>query len=353
LFAAHIWDDAEQTPPARKLIAALGAAKLLAPTFASAKENHVTALWHSVALHEELAKVASSPGAVVLTHTEVGTPLLAAAPTTKALARESVSGRRMAALAVTEPGGGLDFDAMSTTVRQTGHQVVVTGEKWFSSNSPFANDILVLARDESFPTTAASRHTLLRVPASVAGVTVSPLSTMGHRGLTGRITLDRVLLDDTSIMGGPAFGLLMLMRHWVHERLMLAIRVTALARCTLQTMLGSGVQPDAGNAMPREQKRVRLALADLEAEVEQERAASYHGVRLLGTGDCAPGYAAGCKYRTTQLLQRVAERVLELAGGHQRRVEKIALRVLRDAVGLALAGGSDEALLMQIGRAMR
>lgn len=322
LFAPEAWDATDREPPAAGAVAALGAAGLLAPT-----------LRQSAALHEELAPLPA--GAVVLTHVEVGTRLLAAFPAAAEQAALAAAGRLTVALAVTEPAGGLDFDAMTTTLRGDGPTLELSGEKWFSSNAAFADELLVLARDARFPDTALGRHTLLRVPARTPGVTVEPLRTLGHRGLTGHLRVDGVRLPERAALGARGSGLLTLFRHWVHERVMLAVRATAMADWLLST-----VPPAAARTEP-------ALFAELAAAVLRERAAYGHALDRLAAGRCTPTAAAGGKLRAVRLLRRTADAVLQLDG------DGPAERVLRDALGLALAGGSEEALLMTIARELR
>lgn len=324
LFGPEAWDSTDCEPPAAAVIAALGEAGLLAPT-----------LRQSAALHEELAPLPA--GAVVLTHVEVGTRLLAAFQGTAEQAAQAAAGQLTAALAVTEPTGGLDFDAMTTALRGDGPTLELSGEKWFSSNAAFADELLVLARDGRFPDTALGRHTLLRVPARTAGVTVQPLRTLGHRGLTGHLRFDGVRLPADAVLGARGSGLLTLIRHWVHERVMLAVRAATMADWLLASVPPAAARADLAH------------LADLAGEVIRERAAYGHAMDRLAAGRCTPTAAAGCKLRAVRLLRRTADAVLQLDGTGTGPAE----RVLRDALGLALAGGSEEALLMHIARELR
>ncbi|MGX1670433.1 acyl-CoA dehydrogenase family protein [Streptomyces sp. NPDC055400] len=322
VFGAEAWDHTQLLPPAREAIAALGGAGLLDPVIGADPSRAVA---FSAVLHETLAPLPA--GAVVLTHTEVGSRLLAhvcaSGHPAVAAARQ---GRHLTALAVTEPGGGLDFDAMTTIVERDEQdgRATLRGEKWFISNAPFADEFFVLARDTRFAKRAPGRHTLLRVPARTPGVGVDSLSTFGHRGLVGRVRLDHVQLPGEAAAGAPGSGLLTLMRHWVHERVMLAVRQTAMA------------------AWLAHDSQVRV----LRDELLCEQAAGARAVRHLAQATCTPREAASAKLRSGRLLRRVAEQAM------RRKPSAVAERVLRDAHGLALAGGSDEALLMQIARSL-
>ena len=134
----------------------------LAPGRSVGEPSAPSAVAYSAALQETLAPLPA--GAAVLTHVEVTARLLASFTGTQRAACGAAEGRFLAALAVTEPGGGLDSSALTTTVRPHGTGLVLDGEKWFASNSPFADELLVLARDVELGSTALGGHTLLRVP---------------------------------------------------------------------------------------------------------------------------------------------------------------------------------------------
>jgi alkylation response protein AidB-like acyl-CoA dehydrogenase len=335
LFGAEAWEGAEQRPPARAALAALGAAGLLKAPILGARNLDPAVRWaalaRSAALHEAFAGL--PVGAAVLTHVEVGARLLADAGFTAA-AHGAAHGEHLAALAVTEPGGGLDFDAMTTTLRAEGERLRLDGEKWCISNAPFADEILVLARDARLADDAPARHTLLRVPAGAPGVRVTALDTFGHRGLTGRIELAGVQVDADAVVGAPGSGLLRLMRHWVHERVMLAVRASASAERLLENCLPGLAAQDPGLA------------ADLGSRVIRERVAVRHALHALASDSCDARTAAGCKLRSVAVLRDTAEAAYLFAPSAATE------RALRDALGLALAGGSDEALRMQIARAL-
>ncbi|MFI6461698.1 acyl-CoA dehydrogenase family protein [Streptomyces sp. NPDC050538] len=341
LLGPDTWDCARRQPPVRQALAALGEAGLLTPVIPSSRKRSAESLAYSAVLHETLAPY--PVGAAVLTHVEVGSRLIAAHLPSEPVLELARRGRHLPALAVTEPAGGLDFDAMSTTLTPvsgaSNGAFEIDGEKWFCSNSPFADELIVLTRDGRFGPDSAGRHTLVRVPREAPGVTVEALNTFGHRGLTGHVRLDGVLLDERSLLGTPGGGLVVLMRHWVHERVMLAVRMTAMADWLLSL-------PELAAVRGHE-----TVLTDLAMEVTQERAAYHRAWRRMAADACDFREAAGCKLRAGRLLRRTADAVLlvqGLAGADTYPVD----RVLRDALGLALAGGSEEALLMQIARSL-
>jgi alkylation response protein AidB-like acyl-CoA dehydrogenase len=341
------WEDG--TPPVPALLAAAGAAGLVRDAWAAGPADRPRALWRAVDLHAALARVGGgAPGAAVLTHLDVATRLLGALPgADRALVDGALAGRTTSALAATEPEHGSDLARLTTRVHRDGDRLAVTGGKWFISNAPFADHLLVLADD---PDAATGRPgpALLLVAAGAPGVATTPLDALGHRGLTGRVRLDAAPVSAVLVPGGH--GLLVLMRHWLHERVMLAVRMGELADAVLRHAVAAARQRHTFGVPLLGNQHVRFTLARLTAETEEVRAAARQGVRLLAEGSCPAAYAAACKHRAAAVLREVADEALQLAGGDGYRTGHPANRALRDALGLALAGGTDELMLQQIDR---
>ncbi|ARF54328.1 acyl-CoA dehydrogenase family protein [Streptomyces gilvosporeus] len=345
LLDAARW-EAPGSPPVRELLATAGGAGL----FRAAWRGD-GALARAVALHTAFARAGNgAPGAAVLTHLEVSARLLAGLlPDDSALHTRLLDGTSTASLAVTEPDApGSDLSSLRTEVRGREGALRVSGEKWFISNAPHADLLLVLAADPDRLTSGREGPALLLVDADAPGVRTEPVEGCGHHGLTGRLTLDEAPVRSVPAPAGRA--MLLLGRHWIHERVMLAVRMAALAAAVLEhTAEGARTRHTFGAPLTANQ-HVRFTLAALRAETEEVRAAALQAVRLLESGGCPAAYAAACKYRAAEVLRRVADEAVQLAGADAYVTGHPAERALRDGEGLALAGGTDELMLMQIER---
>jgi alkylation response protein AidB-like acyl-CoA dehydrogenase len=347
LLAADAWETT--VPPVRRLLRAAGEAGLLRDAWADRGGDRGRALWRAAALHRAFARAGNgAPGAALLTHLDVATRLLGGLPTAPAgLVADALDGSATSALAATEPAGGSDLSTLHTTIG-TGPAggLTVTGTKWFISNAPYADHLLVLADDRD-ARTGRRGPALLLVPVG-PGVAVTTLDGLGHSGLTGAVVLDGAPVATVLAVGGH--GLLTLMRHWIHERVMLAVRMAELAASVLDhAVADAGRRTTFGIPLITNQ-HVRFTLARLDADVQEVQAMAGQGLRLLAEGSCPGGWAAACKHRATAVLTEVADEALQLSGGDGYRHGHPAERALRDAAGLALAGGADAFMLQQIDR---
>ncbi|MEU5672023.1 acyl-CoA dehydrogenase family protein [Micromonospora sp. NPDC047753] len=347
LLAAGVWESAG--PPVRELLRAVGEAGLLRDAWAERGGDRAAALWRAAALHRAFARVGNgAPGAALLTHLEVATRLLGVLPTTPVgLVADALAGSATSALAATEPDGGSDLTALKTTVGAgAAGGLTVTGTKWFISNAPYADHLLVLADDRDGRTGRRGPALLLVSAGPRVGVTT--LDGLGHTGLTGAVVLDAAPVAAVLAVGGH--GLLVLMRHWIHERVMLAVRMAELAESVLDHAVADAGQRITFGVPLITNQHVRFTLARLDAAIQEVQAMAGQSLRLLAAGACPGGWAAAGKHRAAAVLAEVADEALQLSGADGYRRGHPAERALRDATGLALAGGTTELMLQQIDR---
>lgn len=338
--------------PARELIAALGARGILRDCTTLSGTDRAVALERAALLHAQIAAEGNgAAGATVLAHLDVSIRLLESVPgSCTDLLAAMVEGSRVACLAVSEPDSGSDLTRLETLVHQVDGRLVVSGAKHSISNAPYADDHLVLVGDPDHLLGDRPGHALVRV-GSGDGVSVTTLNTSGHPGLTG--TIELAATPVVEVVVPPQQAMITLMRHWIHERVMVAVRMAALARSVLEKAArdASGVTT-FGRALI-ENQHVQFTLAELLIAVSELEAMSQQGIRLLGEGACPPSYAAACKFMASQVLRRVADASLQFAGGAGYQTGHYAERAWRDVAGLALAGGSEELMLIQIERGIR
>ncbi|WP_252896450.1 acyl-CoA dehydrogenase family protein [Metallosphaera hakonensis] len=94
---------------------------------------------------------------------------------------DGVKGKEIYAVALTEPGAGSDLGALQTTAKQEGDELVITGEKIFTSGASFSSKMLVLARTSGNPGDRQGISMLL-IDSKTPGVEIHKLDLMGIRG---------------------------------------------------------------------------------------------------------------------------------------------------------------------------
>src|SRR5689334_12929445 len=129
---AHQWDEAGEFP--RELYAKAAEIGLLALGFPEACGGVPADQFMKIVASQELARAGAGGVSASLMSHSIGAPPIARAARPAIKARvlpEILCGRKISALAITEPGGGSDVANLTTRARRDGDHYVVNGEKTF------------------------------------------------------------------------------------------------------------------------------------------------------------------------------------------------------------------------------
>src|SRR5258708_24945736 len=168
---AHEWDEAGGFPRVLyEKAAAIGLLGLGFPEEYGGTE--VDNLMWIVAV-QELARAGAGGVSASLKSNSIGAPPIARAGSAEFKARvlpEILSGKKISALAITEPSGGSDVANLRTTARRDGDFYVVNGEKTFITSGMRADYITTAGR-------TGGARTAGRSPLGVSGQTPRPSRT--------------------------------------------------------------------------------------------------------------------------------------------------------------------------------
>ncbi len=152
-------------------------------------------------------------------------------------------GERIAALAITEPGGGSDVAALRTTARRDGDHYVLHGEKTFITSGMRADWITVAVRTGE--SRGAGGISMLLVPGDLPGLTRTRLSKMGWLcSDTAQLHFDGVRVPARYLLGEDGAGFRMIMGNFNGERIGLAAGALGFAQASTRPW------PGPANARP-------------------------------------------------------------------------------------------------------
>ena len=174
---ASEWDEAGEFP--RELYAKAAAIGLLALGFPEECGGVPADQFMKIVASQELARAgAGGISASLMSHT-IGSPPIARAARPEIKARvlpEVLSGRKISALAITEPGGGSDVANLRTKARRDGDHYVVNGEKTFITSGMRADYLTVAVRTGG---EGAGGVSLLLIEGDTPGLSRTKLKKMG------------------------------------------------------------------------------------------------------------------------------------------------------------------------------
>lgn len=350
----------------RELFQTFGQAGLLSLTVPRTLGGADLDLTYSVVMAEEfMGAGAVGVASSLLVHGNTVLPLLAAgaSPPVRDLYLEAgISGRKVGALAATEPESASVF-TVRTTAREVGDDWVLDGRKWFITNGPIADFVLVVAR--TGPEPAPLGLTLVLVPAGTDGFSVENMDKLGLRSSpTGRLTFASCRVPKSCTVGPVGYGGLSVLRAIAAERILVGAGATALAlACVSRTRaaLTERLGPD-DTLNPRSEGMLNAApdgalnpssldaeLADLWSGLQAGRAFAHRTAIRVAAGDVDQVQAAMAKFALVERAQHAIRRCQALLPWETLQDGGWWDRVLRDIPVLSIYAGSSETMRELVG----
>jgi len=305
--------------------------------------------FHRLIASLELAQ-AGSGGVVasLMSHT-IGSPPVAALGSPELRQRvlpEVLAGRRIAALAITEPSGGSDVAALRTSAVRDGDHFVVNGEKTFITSGLRADYLTVAVRTD--PGARGARGlSLLVVEGDTPGLTRTPLAKMGWWASdTAHLHFDGCRVPAANLVGPEGAGFLAVMLNFNAERFSLAASALGFAWVCYQEALAWARQRQTFGKRLADHQVVRHRLVDMLASIESARAMLEETAWRL---DHSPAgdpqlVASICMLKnvTTRCMQFCADAAVQTLGGMGYMRGTKSERIYREVKVNMIGGGAEE-----------
>ena len=304
-------------------------------------------------ISEELARSGAS-GVGFPMHTDIVAPYLLGYGTEEQKRRwlpGMAAGTAIAALAMTEPGAGSDVTGIATTAARDGDHWVLRGQKTFVTNGINADLVLVAARTGPDPYTGLSLFVAERgAPGFTRGRNLDKIGM--HAQDTAELFFDDARLPAGSMLGEQGQGFGYLMEHLTQERLVVTVGSVAMAEEILDQTIGYCQQRTAFGRPIAAFQNSRFALAEMRTEVDIARVFTDWCIASHVRGEFGATEAAKAKWWTTDLLNRVVDRCLQLHGGYGYMREYPISRLYADARVTRIFGGTSEVMKSVISKSL-
>ena len=256
-----------------------------------------------------------------------------------------LSGRKIAALAITEPGGGSDVAALRTTARRDGDHYVVDGEKVFITSGMRADWISVAVRTDS-DNKGAGGISMLAMPGDAAGLSRSALKKMGWLcSDTAHLRFDGVRVPVANLIGEEGKGFKIVMTNFNGERMALAALALGMSECCYDEALSWARERKAfGSAIVNHQV-IRHKLVDMRMRIESTRAWLQSISDRADNDQMGPEWVAEVcmlKNHSTQAMQFCADQAVQILGGMGFMRGTASERIYREVKVAMIGGGSEE-----------
>ena len=251
---------------------------------------------------------------------------------------------KIAALAVTEPGGGSDVAALATKATRDGDCYVVTGAKTFITSGTRADFVTCAVR------TGGAGHggiSMLVIERGMPGFTLSKKlkKTGWWASDTAELHFDGVRVPVANRIGPENGAFPMIMMNFASERLMLAGQCVAIAELAYRETIAYAKQRQAFGKSLTGFQVTRHKLADMASRIAAARALTGEAlVRVLRNEppNVLAGLASMAKNVATDMCSFVCDQAVQLHGGYGYMRETLVERLYRDARLYPLGGGTRE-----------
>lgn len=300
---------------------------------------------YSVILLEEISKTNHSGLASPL-HSDIVVPYIssyASEEQKKKYLPGCVSGDIISAVAMTEPGAGSDLASMSTTAEEDGDFIVINGSKTFISSAINADLVIVAAKDPK-EREAHKALSLYLVEAGTPGFSKGKqLIKMGwHSQDTAELFFSNCRIPGSNRLGEAGSGFLMLMEKLQQERLIVAIMAVSSAECALEMTLNFCKNTlKSGKPLTRSQA-VQFALVEMATEVKIGRTFLDKLIAEHMEGSQIIVETSMAKYWTTDMVERVIDRCVDLCGEYGILEQCPITRGWRDVRVMSIFAGTNE-----------
>jgi acyl-CoA dehydrogenase len=335
------WDEAGEFP--RELYAKAAAVGLLGLGFPEAYGGVEADRFTRVLATQEFARCGSGGVAAGLFSHTIGAPPIVRGGSAELKARvlpRILSGEKISALAITEPGGGSDVANLQTRARRDGDHYVVDGSKTFITSGMRA-DFLTVAVRTGGP--GAGGVSLLVIQGDTPGLQRTPLKKMGWWASdTATLYFENCRVPVENLLGEENAGFRTIMLNFNDERLHMAAGSAAFARVCLDEAIAHARERRTFGKRLSEHQVIRHKLVDMATRIEATQAMLEMLTWRLERGENPVAELCMLKNQATTTLAFCASEAVQIFGGagfmRGAKVERIYREVKVNAIG----GGAEE-----------
>lgn len=265
-----------------------------------------------------------------------------------------VTGELIGALAMTEPSGGSDVQALKTKAVRDGNAYRLSGQKTFITNGQHANLIIVAAKTD--PTQGSKGTSLVVVETDTAtGFTRGRnLDKIGcHAADTSELFFDNVEIPPENLLGmEEGQGFYQMMRQLAQERLVIGCTSVGAMEGAVERTIQYCKEREAFGGPLTQFQNTRFQLAECKTKATVARAFLDACISELIAGELSVEKAAMAKYWLTDTQGEVLDACLQLHGGYGYMQEYAVAEMWADARVQRIYGGTNEIMKELVARSL-
>lgn len=257
------------------------------------------------------------------------------------------TGELRATMALTEPGGGSDLQAMRTHARREHDEYTVSGSKTWISNARKADLIALLCKTDP---AAEPKHTgfsilLVDKEGGLEGFSISQdLPKLGYKGVEScELVFEEMRVPTTALLGeSEGQGFSQMMRGLEIGRLQVAGRALGVGRAAVEDSLRYAQQREAFGVPIWKHQSIGNYLAEMATKLTAARQLTLYAARRYDAGDRVDMEAGMAKLFASEAAMQIALDAVRIHGGYGYSTEFDVERYFRDAPLMIVGEGTNE-----------
>lgn len=300
---------------------------------------------------EELAKVCGTTAVIVSAHTSLCCDPIykfGNAEQKEKYLKPLVSGEKLGAFALTEPGAGTDASGQQTKAVLDGDHYVLNGSKIFITNGKEADTYIVFAMtDKSKGTKGISAFIVEKgFPGFSFGTKEKK---MGIRGsATYELIFTDCIVPKENLLGEEGKGFSIAMQTLDGGRIGIAAQALGIAEGALESTIAYVKERKQFGKPLSKFQNTQFVIADLATKVEAAKLLVYKAARAKDTQKRFSAEAAMAKLYAAEVAMEVTTKAVQLHGGYGYTREYDVERMMRDAKITEIYEGTSEVQRMVI-----
>ncbi len=260
------------------------------------------------------------------------------------------AGKKIGALAMSEPGAGSDVVSMKLRADKKGDRFILNGNKMWITNGPDAHTLVVYAKTD---VNAGSKGiTAFIIEKGFKGFsTAQKLDKLGMRGSnTCELVFQDCEVPEENVLGKTGEGVKVLMSGLDYERAVLSGGPLGLMAACLDVVIPYLHERKQFGQSIGEFQLMQGKLADMYVALNSARAYVYAVCKACDKGQVTRKDAAGAILYSAEKATWMASEAIQCLGGNGYINEFPTGRFLRDAKLYEIGAGTSEIRRMLIGR---
>ena len=254
------------------------------------------------------------------------------------------TGTLRATMALTEPSGGSDLQAITTNARRDGDQYVINGVKTWISNARHSGLMALLCKTDPQATPKHAGISIMLVEKG-DGLTVSKdFPKLGYKGVEScEVVFDGYRTSADSVLGGvEGCGFSQMMKGLETGRLQVAARALGVAAAAFEDALAYAQQRESFGKPIWKHQSIGNYLANMATKLTAARQLTLHAARCFDEGERVDMEAGMAKLFASETAMEIALDAIRIHGGYGYSTEFDVERYFRDAPLMIVGEGTNE-----------